>query len=188
MYFFFNILSSSVTLLRNMSMKYRNDLHCLSMLNVHLSPDTVSPQRLIFLRWAVHYPSRIKEQVFFKLSFYPQGTWSCAHFGQHLRQQQHNWVDLSCKLLLRECKNASDLPVPARTSVMGLHQVGPGWKGVPTKVALSLPSSFGHQIENVMKGSWIEIRTCRDHSPVTVTGKTDFIWGNELNLLTIKSE
>lgn len=112
-----------------------------------------------FLHWAVHYPSRIKEQVFFKLSFYPQRTWSCAHFGQHLRQQQHNWVDLSCKLLLRECKNASDSSVPARTSVMWLHQVGPGWKGVPTKVAISLPSSFGHQVENVMKGSWIEIRT-----------------------------
>jgi len=39
-----------------------------------------------------------------------------------------------------------------------------------------------------MKVSWVEIRTRRDHSPVTITGKTDLTWGNQFNLLTIKSE
>jgi len=31
----------------------------------------------------------------------------------------------------------------------------------------------------MMKGSWIEIRAGRDHSPVTVMGKTDSTWGNQ---------
>ena len=44
---------------------------------------------------------------------------------------------------------------------------------VPTKAALSLPSSAGQGRENIMKGSWVEIRTGGDHSAITVTGKTD---------------
>lgn len=42
----------------------------------------------------------------------------------------------------------------------------------PTKASLSLPSTTGQGRENIMKGSWAEIRTRRDHSPNTVTGKT----------------
>lgn len=64
----------------------------------------------------------------------------------------------------------------------------PGWMGFPIKAALLLPSSFGHERENIMKGSWIEIRTFRGPSPVTVIGKIDSNQGNEFNLLTIKSE
>jgi len=49
---------------------------------------------------------------------------------------------------------------------------------VPTKAALSLPCSAGQGRENVAKGSWVEIRTGRDRSPVTVMGKTRLTWGN----------
>ena len=48
---------------------------------------------------------------------------------------------------------------------------------VPTKATLSLPSSTGQGRENKTKGLWVEIRTRRDHSPITVTGKTDSTWG-----------
>jgi len=44
---------------------------------------------------------------------------------------------------------------------------------VPTKKALSFPSSAGQGKGNMMNGSGVEIRTGRDHSPITVTGKTD---------------
>jgi len=37
-----------------------------------------------------------------------------------------------------------------------------------------------------MKGSWVEIRTGRDHSPVTVMGKTLNL--GKINLSPIKSE
>jgi len=59
---------------------------------------------------------------------------------------------------------------------------------VPTKAALSLSSSSGQERENITKGSWVKIRTGRDHSPITVTNKTDSTWGSEFNLLPIKSE
>lgn len=36
-----------------------------------------------------------------------------------------------------------------------------------------------------MEGSWVEIRTERDHSPATITGKTDSTWGK--NLIHYKS-
>ena len=49
---------------------------------------------------------------------------------------------------------------------------------VPTKAALSLHSSAGQGRENITKGSWVEIRTGRDHSLITVMGKTDSTWGN----------
>jgi len=44
---------------------------------------------------------------------------------------------------------------------------------VPTKAAPSLPpSSMGQGRKNTMKGLWVEIRTGRGHSPITVTDKT----------------
>lgn len=49
---------------------------------------------------------------------------------------------------------------------------------VPTKTALSLPSSGGQWRETVPKIPWLEIRAERDHSPVTATGKTDATGGN----------
>jgi len=49
---------------------------------------------------------------------------------------------------------------------------------VPTKAALSLPSSTGQARRNIMKGSWVEIRAGRDHSPITIMGKTDSAFGN----------
>lgn len=41
---------------------------------------------------------------------------------------------------------------------------------VPTKVTLSLSSSAK---ENIMKSSWAEKKTERDHSPITAMGETD---------------
>ena len=42
---------------------------------------------------------------------------------------------------------------------------------VPTKVVLLFPSSAGQGRENTTKGSQIEIRTGRGHSPVSITAK-----------------
>ena len=44
---------------------------------------------------------------------------------------------------------------------------------MPTKATLPVSSSAGQRRENRIKGLWIEIRTRRGHSPITVTGKTD---------------
>jgi len=49
---------------------------------------------------------------------------------------------------------------------------------VPTKAALPLPSSAGEGEKTMTKGSWVEIRTGRDQSPITTMGKTDSTWGN----------
>jgi len=43
---------------------------------------------------------------------------------------------------------------------------------VPTKAALSLPSSAGQGRGNMMKGSRVETRTGRDLSPTAFMGKT----------------
>lgn len=53
---------------------------------------------------------------------------------------------------------------------------------MPTKVALSLPSSVGQGRQNIMKDLWIEIRTGRDRSPVTVSSKTGSTWGKGIYL------
>jgi len=44
---------------------------------------------------------------------------------------------------------------------------------VPTKITLSLPFSAGQGRGKVMKGSRVETRTGRDHSPFIVMDKTD---------------
>lgn len=44
---------------------------------------------------------------------------------------------------------------------------------VPIKSDPALPSSAGQGRENVMEGLCIEMRAGRDHSSVTVIGKTD---------------
>lgn len=46
----------------------------------------------------------------------------------------------------------------------------------PLKPALPLPSSAGQGRGRIKKGLWVGIRTERDHTPVTVTGKTDSAW------------
>jgi len=48
---------------------------------------------------------------------------------------------------------------------------------VPAEAALSHPSSAGQGRQNIMKSSWFKLRTGRDHSPVTIMGKTDSAWG-----------
>ena len=48
---------------------------------------------------------------------------------------------------------------------------------VPTKAALSLPSSAGQGRENAVRGSWVGIRA-GGSPPVTIMGKTDLTWGN----------
>jgi len=50
---------------------------------------------------------------------------------------------------------------------------------VPTKAALPLPSSAGKGRENITKDSWAETRTGRDHSLITITGRTDSTWGKQ---------
>lgn len=44
---------------------------------------------------------------------------------------------------------------------------------VDAKAAPSLPSWAGHGRGSITEGLWVEIRTGRDQSAVTVTGKTD---------------
>jgi len=38
--------------------------------------------------------------------------------------------------------------------------------------------SAGQGSKNMMKGSYVEIKTGRDHSPVTIMDKNDSAWGN----------
>jgi len=57
---------------------------------------------------------------------------------------------------------------------------------VPTKAALSLHFSAGQGRKNMTKGLWVEIRTGRDHSPITITGKTDLTWGKLIEFITIQ--
>jgi len=45
--------------------------------------------------------------------------------------------------------------------------------GCPPKMLYHSPSSAGQGRGNMMKGSKVEIRTWRDHSPITVMDKTD---------------
>lgn len=55
-----------------------------------------------------------------------------------------------------------------------------GGSQMPTKAALSLPSSAEQVRENRMKGLWVDIRTGRGHSPVAVVGKTASTWGDQI--------
>jgi len=43
----------------------------------------------------------------------------------------------------------------------------------PPKLLYHSPSSSGQGRKNTTKGSWVEIRTRRDHSLITVMGKAD---------------
>jgi len=49
---------------------------------------------------------------------------------------------------------------------------------VLTKPLYHSPCSAEQGRENIMKGWWVKIRTGRDHSPNTVTGKTDLTQGS----------
>jgi len=49
----------------------------------------------------------------------------------------------------------------------------------PPKPLYHSPSSTGQGRGNMVKGSRVEIRTGRDHSPITVTDKTDSTWGEK---------
>ena len=50
----------------------------------------------------------------------------------------------------------------------------------PPKPLYHSPSSAGQGREKITKGSWVKVRTGRDHSAITVTGKTDSTWGKKL--------
>lgn len=52
---------------------------------------------------------------------------------------------------------------------------------LPPKVTLSA----GQRRDKITKGLWTEIRAGRDHSAVTVMGKTDSTRGNKFDLLPI---
>ena len=66
--------------------------------------------------------------------------------------------------------------------------LSPAGRQAPTKAAPSLPSSAGQGREEARKGSWVERRTGRQHSPMTVTGKTDSTRAKDRNLLPSTSE
>jgi len=52
--------------------------------------------------------------------------------------------------------------------------VQPGWMQDAHKShSITLPPQLDRREKNTMKGSWVETRTGRDHSPFTVMGKTD---------------
>jgi len=57
---------------------------------------------------------------------------------------------------------------------------------VPMKLLYHSPSSTRQGKENMMKGSWVEKRTGREQSPVTIMDKTDSAGENELKLLPVK--
>ncbi|KAK0675839.1 DOP1 protein, partial [Pygoscelis papua] len=56
--------------------------------------------------------------------------------------------------------------------------------------SITPPPQLDRGEKNTTKGLWVEIRTGRDHSAITVMGKTDLTWGGrgEINLLPIKSD
>ena len=60
--------------------------------------------------------------------------------------------------------SAAPQPLGPCTDERGCGGVTLAGHQAPTKAALSLPSSAGKRRENIMKGSWVEIRTGRDHS------------------------
>jgi len=58
---------------------------------------------------------------------------------------------------------------------------GLAWINVrcPPKPLYHSPSSNGQGRGSMMKGLWVEKRTGRDYSPITVTDKTDWTWGEK---------
>lgn len=61
------------------------------------------------------------------------------------------------------------------------------WMPGATKAALSLPFSAGQRRENIMKGSWVKIRTRRSLTSCC-HGQNRSAWGTQFNLFPIKSE
>jgi len=56
--------------------------------------------------------------------------------------------------------------------------VDAGWSaGAHQSRSVTSPAQQERGRENMPVGSWVEIRTERDHSPITVMGKTDLTWG-----------
>jgi len=64
-----------------------------------------------------------------------------------------------------------------------------GWTpGAHKSHSITPPPQLERGEKNMTKGSWVEIRTVRDPSPVTVMDKIDSTWGNWFNLSPTKSE
>lgn len=80
------------------------------------------------------------------------------------------------------CREQWDTPTSSLVLIWGVDSE---WTLDATKAVLSLPSSEGWGRENKMKGSWLGIRVGRDHSAITVTGRTDSTW-KKFNSLSIK--
>jgi len=80
----------------------------------------------------------------------------------------------SCSYLLSCCKKGCWLPElrGGGLALAGHH--------MPTRALLSLSTSAAQGRENTTKGSWVEIRTGRDHSPVKITGEADCTWGKSI--------
>jgi len=59
----------------------------------------------------------------------------------------------------------------------------------PSKPLYNSPFSTREGIKKkATKASWVEVRTRRDHSPITIMHKTDLTWRNGFNSLPIKSQ
>lgn len=58
----------------------------------------------------------------------------------------------------------------------------------PPKLLLSSLYSAGQGRKNKTKVSWIKVRTGKDHSPVTIKGKTASVWGKLFDWFPTKSE
>ena len=79
-------------------------------------------------------------------------------------------------------------PAPPFTEVI-VWWVDPGWmSGAHQSHSITPPSSAGQRRENITKGSWVEIRTGSGHLPITVTGKTDSVWGKLTQFITNQPE
>lgn len=59
---------------------------------------------------------------------------------------------------------------------------------VPTEVTLSVSFLAGQDREHVAKGLWVEIRTGRHHSAITVTGKSDSLGEKLVQLITSQNQ
>lgn len=52
------------------------------------------------------------------------------------------------------------------------------WQDSRCPPTLLYHSSAGWGGENTTRGSWVKIKAGRNHSPITITSKTDLAWGN----------
>uniref|UniRef100_A0A8B9MHG9 Pleckstrin homology domain containing A1 n=1 Tax=Accipiter nisus TaxID=211598 RepID=A0A8B9MHG9_9AVES len=118
-----------------------------------------------------------------------------GYFKSELEKEPLRVIPLKEVHKVQECKqsdimmrdNLFEIVTTSRTfyvQVISFFKLWPNYGGlmlagcqVPTKATCSLTSPAGQGRENKTKCSWVEKRTGRDHSLITVMGKTDLTWG-----------